>query len=351
MSENFFWRKISLPMLPILDISDYLIDPAGDKAAEFIRELRDTCHGSGFFYLVGHGIDQHFDQATLDIARDFFELPLAEREAIAIGNSPHFRGYTLLESEMTAGRYDWRDQIDIGPEESALELKTNDPPWLRLRGPNQWPPSLPKMSKTVDSWMQQIQPLGMALMQALAQGLGQPANYFDDRMTADAYTRVKIIRYPAQPEQDGSGQGLGLHHDSGIMTFILQDEIPGLQVMSDGKLIDVEPYPGAYVVNLGEMMQSASNGYLRATKHQVVSPPPGKQRISIAYFMNPRLDARFEPMNLPTELAAKAPGGQNVDPADPVFATFGANTLKIRMRAHPEVTAAFYSDVELDDLE
>ena len=338
-------------MLPILDISDFLADPACDKAADFIRQLRETCHGPGFFYLTGHGIDKRTDQATLEIARQFFDLPLAEREALAIGNSAHFRGYTLLESEMTAGQFDWRDQIDIGPEESALELKANDPPWLRLRGPNQWPRSLPTMSNTIDNWMKQIHPLGMALMQALAQGLGQPAHYFDDRMAPNAYTRVKIIRYPAQPEHGGSGQGLGLHHDSGILTFILQDEIPGLQVMSDGKLIDVEPYPGAYVVNLGEMMQSATNGYLRATKHQVVSPPPGKQRISIAYFLNPRLDARFEPLELPAELAAEAPGGQNADPRDPVFATFGANTLKIRMRSHPEVTAAFYPDVNLDDLE
>ena len=66
--------------------------------------------------------------------------------------------------------------------------------------------------------------------------------------------------------------------------------------------------------------------------------------------MNPRLDAQFEPIELPAELAAKAPGGQNPDPGDPVFATFGANTLKIRMRSHPEVTEAFYSDVELKDL-
>ena len=54
-------------MLPILNISDYLANPAGDKAADFIRQLRDTCHGPGFFYLTGHGIDQRFDQATLAI--------------------------------------------------------------------------------------------------------------------------------------------------------------------------------------------------------------------------------------------------------------------------------------------
>ncbi len=81
-----------------------------------------------------------------------------------------------------------------------------------------------------------------------------------------------------------------------------------------------------------------------------MSPPPGRQRLSIAYFMNPRLDARFEPVDLPGELAAHANGGQNPDPADPVFATFGANTLKIRMRSHPDVTASYYADVDLNDL-
>ncbi len=338
-------------MLPILDISKFLADPSGEAGQSFVEQLRETCHGAGFFYLTGHGIKPAYDQAVLDVANRFFDLPQSERESLAIGQSAHFRGYTLLKQEITAGKVDWRDQIDIGPEEPAPVIGVNDPVWLGLRGPNQWPPGLPDMSESVANWMTQIQPVGMALMRALAQGLGQPAGYFDDRMEPDPYTRLKVIRYPAQPEGEQTGQGLGLHHDSGIMTFILQDSIPGLQVMSEGKLLDVDSIPGTYVVNLGEMMQSATNGYLRATKHQVVSPPAGKQRISIAYFMNPRLDARFEPINLPPALAAEAPGGQNADENDPVFTTFGVNALKIRMRSHPEVTSAFYSDVDLATLE
>ncbi len=338
-------------MLPELDISEYLADPNSKKASEFIDHLRDTCHGPGFFYLKGHGVSKKTTDDVLAIANQFFELPLAEREEIAIGESAGFRGYTLLKDERTNGRIDWRDQLDVGPEEPAPELSNECPPWLRLRGPNQWPHSLPAMSITINSWMKLMHPIGMALMRALAVGLGQNANYFDSRMTPDPYTRVKIIRYPPQPEVGGSGQGLGLHNDSGIITMILQDSIPGLQVMSEGKLIDVESRPGTFVVNLGEMMQAASNGYLRATAHQVVSPPPGKQRISVAYFVNPRLDSRFEPIELPPELAVEATGGQNADTNNPVYANYGTNTLKTRMRSHPDVNARFYSDVKLEDLE
>jgi isopenicillin N synthase-like dioxygenase len=98
-------------------------------------------------------------------------------------------------------------------------------------------------------------------------------------------------------------------------------------------------------MNLGEMLQAATSGYLRATKHRVVSPPRGAERISIAYFFHPRLDCVFEPVTLPPELAAEARGGQNADPSDPVLRCFGDNYLKIRLRSHPDVAAQHYGDV------
>jgi len=36
---------------------------------------------------------------TRRIAREFFALPEAERRALAIANSPHFRGYTVRDVE------------------------------------------------------------------------------------------------------------------------------------------------------------------------------------------------------------------------------------------------------------
>jgi isopenicillin N synthase-like dioxygenase len=80
--------------------------------------------------------------------------------------------------------------------------------------------------------------------------------------------------------------------------------------------------------------------------HRVQSPPPGRERLSIAYFFHPRLDAVFAPIALPAELAAEARGGQNVDPSDPIFATFGDNYLKIRLRSHRDVARAHYADLE-----
>jgi isopenicillin N synthase-like dioxygenase len=333
-------------LLPVLDVSHF----DGPEAGEFVAALRAAAHGPGFCYIVGHGIDSALESSLLNEARTFFHLPEATRRAIAIGNSPHFRGYTILGDERTAGANDWRDQIDIGADEDAVPMTADDPPWQRLRGPNQWPAEVPGLRRAVLPWLEQMRALATKVMRALAVGLGQSVDYFDDAISGTPYPRVKVIRYPAQPEHGGSPQGLGLHHDSGLLSFILQDDVGGLQVQSGDRLVDVVPQKGAYIMNLGEMLQVASNGYLRATPHRVQSPPPGKERVSIAYFFNPRLDAVFDAIPLPPALAAAAPGGQNSDQADPVFRSFGANTLKIRMRAHPDVTQKFYADVDLHKL-
>jgi isopenicillin N synthase-like dioxygenase len=280
------------------------------------------------------------------VSRQFFALPESERRALGIANSPHFRGYTELGDERTKGISDWREQLDVGAEEPATIVQPSDPPWRRLRGPNQWPARLPAMQPTVLEWMRAMDRIGLAVLRALALGLGQPLDHFDDVVLPRGDPHLKIIRYPAQPRDADSGQGVGTHHDSGLVSFVLQDDVGGLQVELDGKLLDATPRPGTYVMNLGEMLQAATRGYLRATKHRVQSPPSGRERLSVAYFFHPRLDATFAPIELPPALAAAAAGGEDTDPNDPIFATFGDNYLKIRLRSHRDVALAHYSDLE-----
>jgi isopenicillin N synthase-like dioxygenase len=331
--------------LPELDMSGFLAAPDGAAGRAFVAALRDACHGPGFCYLFGHGVPPHADRDVMGAARAFFALPEHERRELAIAKSPHFRGYTVLGDEITRGKRDWREQLDAGAEEPAAVVRPGDPSWLRLRGPNQWPARLPQMRGAVLAWMRAMDVVGVAILRALALGLGQRIDHFDSAVLPRGDPHLKIIRYPAQDAPRDAGQGVGMHHDSGLVSFVLQDDVGGLQVEIDGSLVDATPRRGTYVMNLGEMLQAATSGYLRATKHRVASPPPGKERISIAYFFHPRLDCVFEPIELPPELASEARGGENTDPNDPVLKRFGDNYLKIRLRSHPDVAAAHYADI------
>ncbi len=332
--------------LPQLDLAAFRAAPRSAAGAAFVAALRDACHEVGFCYLSGHGVAAALDRKMLAVSHDFFALPVQERRALAIAQSPHFRGYTELGGELTKGERDWREQLDVGPEEPAAAVAAGAPPWLRLRGPNQWPASLPAMRTTVLAWMRAMDDVGLTVLRALALGLGQRLEHFDATVLPRGDPHLKIIRYPAQRSRDAGDQGVGMHHDSGLVSFVLQDRVGGLQVQVGDRLIEAEPKPGTYVMNLGEMLQAATAGYLKATKHRVRSPAPGVERLSVAYFFHPRLDCVFEPIALPRQLAAAAPGGRSVDPNDPIFARFGDNYLKIRLRSHPDVARAHYGDLQ-----
>ena len=138
-------------------------------------------------------------------------------------------------------------------------------------------------------------------------------------------------------------QGVGAHKDYGFLTLLLQDRVGGLQVQrEDGLFHDVPPIPGAFVVNLGELLEVATDGYLVATNHRVVSPAGATERFSVPFFYNPRLDARVEP--LPFPYASAAPGRDD-DPANPLFAEYGRNELKGKLRAHPLVAARHHAEL------
>jgi isopenicillin N synthase-like dioxygenase len=309
--------------LPVVDLND---EP---------QRLRQVAHDVGFFYLTGHGVCAELSDRVLAVARRFFALPQAAKDAVAMTNSPHFRGYTRLGGEFTAGHIDWREQIDIGPERPPLIDPTHN--YLRLQGPNQWPEGLPELPDVIAQWDAELARVGRILLQRWAAGLGADPGVFDAAFADAPATLIKIVRYPAQAQP---AQGVGAHRDAGVLTLLLAEPgSQGLQVRSsDGAFIEVDPLPGAFIVNIGEMLEVASGGYLRATEHRV--QVSAAERISVPYFFNPRLDAGLPVLTLPAELAAHARGVTDDPSNDRIYSVYGRNAWKSRVRAHPDVAIA-----------
>jgi isopenicillin N synthase-like dioxygenase len=129
-----------------------------------------------------------------------------------------------------------------------------------------------------------------------------------------------------------------------LTLLLLEPGSTGLQVEArDGTWIDAPPRPGAFVVNIGELLEVATSGYLRATRHRVITAPGAPERLSIPYFYSPALDAVIPTISLPADVAA-ASAGVEQDSANPLFSTYGENTWKSRTRAHPDVYARWYPD-------
>ena len=332
--------------LPILDLS--LLDGTAIQRQGFLDDLRHAARDVGFFYLTGHGIDSELLQQVQASARQFFALPDSEKAAVGMINSPHFRGYNRAASEITRGQPDLREQFDLGAERAVLPIDDNSPWWARLQGPNQWPAALPELKPLLLDWQQAMTGMSLWLLRAFAEALSLPQEAFDRLYGDQPNEHIKLMRYPGQAPQQ-SNQGVGAHKDSGFLSFLLQDRQAGLQVeIEEGRWIDALPLENTLVVNIGELLELATNGYLRATVHRVLSPQAGNERLSIAFFLGAQLDAVVPLYPLPTALLREARGPAS-DPDNPLFRDVGWNYLKGRLRSHPDVARRYYADALIPD--
>ena len=244
--------------------------------------------------VVNHGVPDALNDATYDMMRRFFKLPVEHKGLIDKRTSRHFRGWEPVGSEYTNNRPDIREQIDCWTEWPALARDT-EPEYLRLLGSNQWLPDdiLAGHEALSNEWSRQLGVLAGRLLAALWQGLGLSAEHLEGFIGSRPMSLTKFIHYPATPP--GSA-GVNAHHDTGFLTILSPGSTPGLQVQNPaGDWIDVPRVPGSFVVNLGESLQAMTGNYLVATAHRVIS---SAERYSTAHFHGPSLEAPLDPLPL-----------------------------------------------------
>ncbi len=333
--------------LPTVDLSGF--DDSGRERAVFLADLRRILHEHGFFYLTGHGVSPALISDVLRASKQFFALPREQKLAIEMANSPHFRGYTPPGGEYTRGEPDWREQLDINTEAEAVPVAPGAPPWKRLIGPNQWPASQPELKPLLLTYQAEATRVAIQVLKAIAVALGQDETVFQDVYTPLPNQLLKIIRYPGRDIAESS-QGVGPHKDGGLVTVLLQDTVAGLRVQTEaGVWINAPPIPGTFVINTGELLELATDGYVRANVHDVVAPPAGAERFSVAFFLGAKLDATVPLIALPEGLQ-RFKRGVSTDPQNPLFREVGRNALKSRLRSHPDVARRHHADLLSKDV-
>lgn len=292
-------------VIPSLDLSR----PVDELGPELDAALR----GVGFVTVRNHGVPDDVRDRYFDAIRSFFDLPLADKEAIAIGNSPCHRGYVGIGTESldgalgnaddaigTAAAGDLKETLDTGFDHGAdhPEVVAGTP----LHGPNQWP-DLPGFRDAVEAYRAAVVAVSERMHQVMAVGLGLDADYFD-ALPGEPMYHLRLIHYPPQSRATPApGQwGCGAHTDYGTLTVLADDGVGGLQVqMRSGDWVDVAVPPGELVVNIGDLMAIWTNDRWVSNPHRVVNPP-GVDRYSSPLFVEPAFHLRVE--TLPTCLDA-----------------------------------------------
>jgi isopenicillin N synthase-like dioxygenase len=95
-------------------------------------------------------------------------------------------------------------------------------------------------------------------------------------------------------EHDEHQYGLAPHTDSGFMTLLPQNDIPGLAIRPEGcEWMEPPILPGSFLVNSGDILRRWTNDRFLSTSHRVLNSS-GRDRYAMPYFFDPNTDTVIE---------------------------------------------------------
>ena len=235
-------------------------DEDTEKTAKF---LRSACVDVGFFYLEGHGISNELLDKVMEQSKKLFGLSMRAKEAMK--DPVMSRGYTAMEEEtldpVNQKKGDTKEGFYIGKEIPKDDPRFNP---AKLAGPNCWPTEAntcgefsrrdcEEFRTVMDEYHCKMCDLGLRVTRLLALALSLEKHYFD------AYFRepmavTRLLHYAQETSRPEEGVfACGAHSDYGMITLLLTDHQPGLQINYNGEWVDVLPRPRSFVVNLGKL--------------------------------------------------------------------------------------------------
>ncbi|XP_060675305.1 jasmonate-induced oxygenase 2 isoform X2 [Ziziphus jujuba] len=233
--------------IPIIDMEGLYGDDC-ELRNSIVHQISEASKEWGFFQVVRHGVPPELLDRAREVWRGFFHAPMEIKQAFA--NSPK-----------TYEGYGSRLGVD----------------------------------KVIDEYGRELVKLCGRLMKVLSINLGLEEDYLQNAFGGEnigACLRVNF--YPKCPQPDLT-LGLSSHSDPGGMTLLLPDQhVYGLQVRKDNKWITVKPAPHAFIVNIGDQIQVLSNAIYKSVEHRVIVNSD-KERLSLAFFYNPKGDIPMEP--------------------------------------------------------
>lgn len=300
-------QKIDLTEVPLIDFTPFRT--GGEEGKQLVAaQIADACNQIGFFYLNGHGVPEQVSADAFQQSANFYHRP-AEERALSAASTEWYRGWIAKPKASGLSR-DSRlfEQYRIQAECPEADGAPSDSIFYR---PNRWPSDMPAFRAACDTYYQAMLDLSADLRHAFAIGLGLPERRLDQYFDRPLCQLSLLYYMPLPEEADLSVSNTVAHTDEGPFTILAQDHIGGLEVKRrDGVWIAAPPIPGAFTINVGDMLMWWSNGRYLSNSHRVRNKSQS-ERFSIPFFNNPDRDVVVQPL---PELVALDGGQENYPP-------------------------------------
>ncbi|KAK3189768.1 hypothetical protein Dsin_029329 [Dipteronia sinensis] len=272
--------------IPIINLSKLMkANNNTTTADEFHTEivnLTTACQEWGFFQVVNHGIDLSLLESIEMVAKDFFMLPLEEKQKYPMAPGT-VQGYGQAFVFSENQKLDWCNMFALGVEPHYI------------RNPKLWPSKPADFSETLESYSREVRKLCQNLLRYIAVSLGLKEDVFEE-MFGVAVQAVRMNYYPPCSRPD-LVMGLSPHSDGSALTILQQGKgsSVGLQILKDNTWVPVQPIPNALVINIGDTIEVLSNGKYKSVEHRAVTHKE-KDRLSIVTFYAPSYEIEIGPM-------------------------------------------------------
>lgn len=255
---------------------DFGVDHEDDD--ELVGLIGKASNEWGLFQVVNHGIPSEIIGNLQRVGKEFFELPPQEKEVYAKPEGyKGEEGYgTKLQKEVE-GKKAWVDHLFhyIWPP-IAIDYGF-------------WPSIPPSYREASEEYAKYLRGVAEKLLKCLSKGLGVEEKAIEEGGGGEEIRYLmKINYYPKCPRPD-LALGVPAHTDMSLLTILVPNDVPGLQVSRDGLWYDVKYIPNALIVHIGDQMEIMSNGKYKAVHHRT-TVNKDRTRMSWPVFIEPPID-------------------------------------------------------------
>lgn len=281
---------------PVFNLSDFERSDA-DGRIRHGSEVDRICRETGFLAIAGHGVPDAVIDAAWNAAREFFDLAAEEKQRVRAPYPGYPYGYLGPETEALAKSRgeetppDLKESFNGGP--LAVPDGLDDAQALSFcYAETIWPQKPAQFRDAWTAYYAAMEDLAARIMRVFAVALHLPEDAFASTIDKPI-SALRALNYPEQAVAPKAGQlRAGAHTDYGSLTILLpQAGSGGLQILHpSGDWVDVPPVPGAFVINIGDLMARWTNDRWVSTLHRVVNPEgeaARARRQSFAFFHQP----------------------------------------------------------------
>nr|ABP57081.1 anthocyanidin synthase [Coleus scutellarioides]ABP57082.1 anthocyanidin synthase [Coleus scutellarioides] len=268
-------KSIDGPEVPTIDLAE--IDSSDEERRRKCHdELKKAAEDWGVMYVINHGIPEELISRVKAAGKEFFELPVEEKEKHANDQAAgNVQGYGSKLANNASGQLEWEDYFFhcVFPEEKR-ELSI-------------WPQNPPDYIPATSEYAKQLRGLTTKILSVLSLGLGLEEGRLEKEVGGmeDLILQMKINFYPKCPQPE-LALGVEAHTDVSALTFILHNMVPGLQLFYEGKWVTAKCVPNSIIMHVGDTIEILSNGKYKSILHRGLVNKE-KVRISWAVFCEP----------------------------------------------------------------